>query len=138
MPEEYTYLTHQEIKVLKQHAFTDFEIGKLHEDLRLRPQQFDLTQPAWQNTLNKRLRWANAMLHRGKGKAQIEQYINAWAKISKTVNPLWGLLRDEYLKIFGKKIKDFRRAYIKKDQERNKLLYGKSRATSVSGLSQDA
>ena len=108
-------------------GFTDAELGALNESLRDRPQVFDISDPAWQQVLAMRKIWIQKQLDAGELRGNINHKINMWLWQSKERNPIWGLLRAEYARIFGHKLKDFQRAYVKKDRKVRDSLYRKPR-----------
>ena len=108
-------------------GFTDVEIGSLNESLRERPQIFEISDRPWQEVLTRRRIWVQKQLDAGMLRGDINHRINMWLFQSKERNPIWGLLRSEYSRIMGRKLKDFQRAYVKKDRQIRDNLYRRPR-----------
>ena len=108
-------------------GFTDSELGSLNESLRDRPQVFDTSDIAWQTVLAKRKIWVQQQLDAGELRGDINHKINLWLFTSRERNPIFSMLRAEYARIFGHKLKDFQRAYVKKDRKIRDNLYRRPR-----------
>lgn len=109
-------LTDRQIQKLRSSGYSLFEIGILNENLRQRPQVFDLTNPAWQAALKSRTAWISSLKRQGAGPERIEHQIQSYYHNRKATP--WDFLKAEYgrLRI---RISDFQAAIKarKSDQE---------------------
>ena len=118
-------LSRQQRNLMRKNGFTDAELGNFNEALRNRPQELDLNEPAWVDVMMKRRIWVQAQVAAGMSMGDIHHRVNTWLWQQKERNPIFSMLRAEYARIMGRKIKDFQRAYARKDRQVRDSLYRK-------------
>lgn len=101
-------LTNEDIKVFKRGGFTDFEIGMINEDLRLRPQTIDPNSAAWQQVFKARLDYIRTCLSKRMSLGSIYAKIISYSKSKNREHTPWDFLREIY-PVRGQKRSDFQK-----------------------------
>lgn len=98
-------LTSDDIKIFHKGGWTDFEIGTINEDLRLRPQIINPRNDAWQAVFKERLNYIQTKLNQGYSLSQISAKLVAYLMGKKEHSP-FDYIREAY-PIRGEKKTDF-------------------------------
>ena len=112
-------------KSLTKAGFTRYEIDKLQENLREKPQVVDLRQGVWRIVMRKRSDWIKRWFKSGKSWGEFTDMLEKFYRKSKKASP-WDWLKMEYPAFAKgvKLVKDFRAAAARRAKKR---LVGASR-----------
>ncbi len=99
-------MTKEQIAEFHNGGFTEFEIGQINEDLRLRPQQIDPWNEQWQQVFKARLGYIRSMQRAGHTLKQIHDKLIAYVTKSRGKSP-WDFIKEIGSGVKGEKKSDF-------------------------------
>ena len=121
-------LTDEQLEWLELAGFTRLEIENFNMGLEKKPQEIDLTTPAWVETLNSRRVLIDELVSTGINPDEIMRMLDRWNEQSELSDPIWAFFREEYLKLMSNKNRDFNAAWQKRlqspEHKRIAKLYG--------------